>query len=249
MSGKSRQAVRMSNLLEKSKRVNIESIEDKTLINYLRLAESIFTGRIKVVDLQDKEEEIIRIKEIDDMRARGEKTPYEATDKKPKRITNTKGPKKIMVEVTNLETNEKHIYKSMKNFCKVNEISYSYIKSRFKKAKSNKILYNRLIINKLETNTVEVEIQPQRVYLNPNIDTNKHKTLWVDEEKAFVAQNRPDKTWKYIGACLGRSAESCSNVLRHIKNKGQLEYYLNLDISDKLEIGVVNKTSEWQKAM
>ncbi|WP_434796648.1 hypothetical protein [Terrisporobacter vanillatitrophus] len=211
--------------------------EDPTYENYLRLAEAIFTGRIKVVDLQDKEEETKRMKEIDDMRARGEKTPYEAAEKKPKRITNTKGPKKIMVEVTNLETNEKNIYKSMKNFCEVNEISYSYIKSRFKKAKSNKILYNRLIINKLETDTGEVEVQPQRVYLNPNIDINKHKTPWVDEEKAFVAQNRPDKTWKYIGACLGRSAESCSNVLRHMKNKGQLEYYLNLYISDKLEIG------------
>ncbi|MPM81081.1 hypothetical protein SDC9_128133 [bioreactor metagenome] len=211
--------------------------DDPTYENYLRLAEAIFTGRIKVVDLQDKEEETKRMKEIDDMRARGEKTPYEAAEKKPKRITNTKGPKKIMVEVTNLETNEKNIYKSMKNFCEVNEISYSYIKSRFKKAKSNRILYNRLIINKLETDTGEVEVRPQRVYLNPNIDINKHKTPWVDEEKAFVAQNRPDKTWRYIGACLGRSAESCSNVLRHMKNKGQLEYYLNLDISDKLEIG------------
>lgn len=237
MSGKSRQAVRMSNLLEKSKHVNIEAIEDLTLINYLRLAEAIFTGRIKVVDLQDKEEERKRMKEIDDMRARGDKTPYESAEKRPKRITNTKGSKKIMVEVIDLETNEKNIYKSMKNFCEVNDISYSYIKSRFKKAKSNRILYNRLIINKLETDTGEVEVQPQRVYLNPNIDINKHKTPWVDEEKAFVAQNRPDKTWKYIGACLGRSAESCSNVLRHMKNKGQLEYYLNLDIADKLEIG------------
>lgn len=211
--------------------------EDPTYENYLRLAEAIFTGRIKVVDLQDKEEERKRMKEIDDMRARGEKTPYEAAEKKPKRITNTKGSKKIMVEVIDLETNEKNIYKSIKNFCEVNDISYSYIKSRFKKAKSNKILYNRLIINRLETDIGEVEAQPQRVYLNPNIDINKHKTPWVDEEKAFVAQNRPDKTWKYIGACLGRSAESCSNVLRHIKNKGQLEYYMNLDISDKLEIG------------
>ena len=139
MSGKSRQAVRMSNLLEKSKHVNIEAIEDLTLINYLRLAEAIFTGRIKVVDLQDKEEERKRMKEIDDMRARGEKTPYESAEKKPKRITNTKGPKKIMVEVIDLETNEKNIYKSMKNFCEVNDISYSYIKSRFKKAKSNRI--------------------------------------------------------------------------------------------------------------
>lgn len=223
--------------INKHKVTNALAQEDPTYENYLRLAEAIFTGRIKVVDLQDKEEETKRIKEIDDMRARGEKTPYEAAEKKPKRITNTKGPKKIMVEVTNLETNEKNIYKSMKNFCEVNEISYSYIKYRFKKAKSNKILYNRLIINKLETDTGEVEVQPQRVYLNPNIDINKHKTPWVDEEKAFVAQNRPDKTWRYIGVCLGRSAESCSNVLRHMKNKGQLEYYLNLDISGKLEIG------------
>lgn len=224
--------------INKHKVMNASAQEDPTYENYLRLAEAIFTGRIKLVDLQDKEEETKRIKEIDEIRSRGEKTPYESREKRKKRITNPKfKPKKIMVEVTNLETNEKDIYVSMKNFCEMNDISYSYIKYRFKKAQSNKILYNRLIIQKLESNTEEVEIEPQRVYLNPNIDINKHKTPWVDEEKAFVAQNRPHKTWKYIGICLGRSAESCSNILRQIKNKGQFEYYLNLDISDKLELG------------
>lgn len=224
--------------LHRHKVTNASAQEDPTYENWLRLAEAIFTGRIKLVDLQDKEEEIKRMKEIDDMRERGEKTPYEPKKKREKRTYNNNfKPRKIIVEVRNLETNEKDIYKSMKNFCEVNEISYSYIKSRFKKAQSNEISYNRLIIKKLESNTGEAEIKPHRVYLNPNIDMNKHKTPWVDEEKAFVVQNRPDKTWKYIGVCLGRSPESCSNILRQIKNKGQLEYYLNLDISDKLEIG------------
>lgn len=223
--------------INKHKILNAAAQEDPTYENYLRLAEWIFTGKIRIVDLQDKQEEVKRMKEIDELRSRGEKTPYEAEGKKPKRITNPKGPRKLMIEVKNLKTNEKTIYKSMKNFCEVNDISYSYIKHQFRKEQSDKILYNRLIIKKIEMNSEEAEIQPKRVYLNPNIDMNKHKTLWSDEEKAFVAQNRPDKTWKYIGTCLGRSAESCSNVMRRMKNKGQLEYYKNLDISDRLEIG------------
>lgn len=224
--------------INKHKILNAAAQEDPTYENYLRLAEWIFTGKIRLVDLQDKQEEVKRMKEIDELRARGEKTSYEPVEKKPKRVNNPNfKPKRIMIEVKNLKTNEKTLYVSMKNFCEVNDISYSYIKVRFSKAQSSKILYNGLIIKKIEINTAETEIQPQRVYLNPNIDINKHKTPWADEEKAFVAQNRPDKTWKYIGACLGRSAESCSNVMRHMKNKGQLEYYKNLDISDKLEIG------------
>lgn len=224
--------------IKRHKVLNGLAQEDPTYENYLRLAEWIFTGKIRLVDLQDKQEEVKRMKEIDELRARGEKTSYEPVEKKPKRVNNPNfKPKRIMVEVTNLEINEKNIYKSMKNFCEVNDISYSYIKHRFRKEQSNKILYNRLIIKKIEMNSEEAEIQPKRVYLNPNIDMNKHKTLWSDEEKAFVAQNRPDKTWKYIGECLGRSSESCSNVMRHMKSKGTLEYYKNLDISDKLEIG------------
>lgn len=212
--------------------------EDPTYENYLRLAEWIFTGKVSLSDLLNEEESRKRMKEIDELRARGERTPYEAEFKKPKAKGNPNlSPRKIVLEVTNLETKEKIIYKSMKSFCEINNVSRSYIKNRFKKAQGNKILYNRLIIKKLDTNTSETEIQAQRVYLNPNIDINKHKTPWTEEEKAFIAQNRPDKTWKYIGACLGRSAESCSNVMRNMKNKGELEYYKNLDISDRLEIG------------
>lgn len=221
--------------INKHKVLNVLAQEDPTYENWLRLAEWIFTKKIRLVDLQDKDEEQKRMKEIDELRARGEKTPYEPANKKKKAKGNPNlSPRKIVLEVTNLENNEKIIYKSMKNFCEINDISYTYIKSRFKKAQSRKILYNRLIIKKIETNTIETEMQPQRVYLNPNIDTDKHKTLWSDEEKAFIAQNRPDKTWKYIGKCLGRSTESCSNVMRKMRKKGNLEYYKNLDISDKL---------------
>lgn len=61
MSGKARHAVRMSNLLEKSHHVKIESIDDPTLINYLRLAEVILTPEPRkmsyyLTDLENSEE-------------------------------------------------------------------------------------------------------------------------------------------------------------------------------------------------
>ena len=42
--------------------------------------------------------------------------------------------------------------------------------------------------------------------------------------------------WKEISLILGRTPESCGNILRDIKKKGKLEYYKSLDITE-VEIG------------
>lgn len=73
MSGKARHAVRMSNLLEKSHHVKIESIDDPTLINYLRLAEVILTPEPRkmsyyLTDLENSEEADKRMHEIEEER-------------------------------------------------------------------------------------------------------------------------------------------------------------------------------------
>ena len=61
MNNKNRQQVKMSNLLEKQKHINFESIEDPTLINYLRFFEALVDQnprdiRYYVNDLMDEEE-------------------------------------------------------------------------------------------------------------------------------------------------------------------------------------------------
>lgn len=214
--------------------------EDVTYENYLRLAESILSGKTKVVDLQDETEARKRMQEIDELRARGEKTEYELEthqnkkkyDTDNRKITN----KKIVLEVTNTETGEKIMYKSLREFCDVTGASRSYIRKLFKEVQDNKIIYKRLIIQKIETDSLEVEIEPHRIYLNTNLDLKNYKTEWNDYEKAFMVQNRPQMMWKDIGIYLGRTLESCSTMLRRIKIEGKLDYYRNLDISDKFKL-------------
>ena len=73
MSGKSKQAVRVTKMLEKINHVNLEAIEDKTLINYLRLAECILDENFHkhkmsyyLNSLENKDEAEKRMKEIDE---------------------------------------------------------------------------------------------------------------------------------------------------------------------------------------
>ena len=82
MNNKNRQRVRMSNLLEKSKNINFESIDDQTIINYLRLYEALVDQnprdiRHYVNDLMDEEAAEKRMKEIDEIRATGGATEAE----------------------------------------------------------------------------------------------------------------------------------------------------------------------------
>ena len=130
----------------KHKVLNARADDDPTYENWLRLAETIFTGKIRVNDLLDEEEAKRRMQEIDELRARGEKTECEHETRRNKKKWETEyrelTNKKIKLEVTNTKTKEKKIYNSMSEFCKNNDISRTYIRKRFKKAQSKKILYN-----------------------------------------------------------------------------------------------------------
>lgn len=192
--------------------------DDITYENYLRLAEWIFVGKVHLKDLQDDREAKKRMKEIDELRARGDRTPYEdETIQNKKRCAPKTNKKRIVIEVTNLAINEKTIYKSLREFCDLTGTPRTIIKERFKRSQSKKILFNRMIIRKVEIDTSEFKIRPHRIYLNSDIDLQRHKTKWCDYEKAFIVQNKSQMKWKDIGIFLGRSAESCSNVLRNIK--------------------------------
>lgn len=211
--------------------------EDPTYENWLRLAEAIFSGQTRLADLYDKKEELLRIKEIDELRARGEKTLYQIEEEISKPIRRKKPnfkPESIPVLIKNLETGEKGEFNSIKQACEANDINASYARLLFRKKEADEIIYNGFLIKKLKKEVLESKIEVKRMKLNPYIDINVHKTPWTDEEKAFVAQNRPAMLLREIAVCLGRSAESCSNAYREMKKKGTLEYYKKFDISDKV---------------
>lgn len=213
--------------------------EDVTYENYLRLAESILTGKTKVVDLQDDEEGKKRMKEIDELREKGEKTEYESLTNKnmKKHLGNPEVYKKrVIIETTNIETGEMIYYKSVRQLCDALGVCKKTINDRFKKAENEKIEYKGLVIHKKERQALENEIEPHRIYLNPNVNKANYKNVWNDEEKAFIVQNRPQMTWKNIGIYLGRSTEACSNMFRMMKKEDKLDYYRSLDISDKFNL-------------
>lgn len=213
--------------------------DDPVYENYLRLAEWIFTGKVLTADLQDAEESRKRIQEIDELRANGGKTEYEETNtknhKKQKGNPNL-GKKRTIVEVTDLKTKKKTYYTSIREFCDITDTSRTTIKNQFKKAQNSFILHEELLIKKVEQSVLEAKIRPHRIYLNSKVDSSNHKNEWNDYEKAFVAQNRPQMKWKSIGIYLGRTAEACSNVMRIMKKEDKLDFYRNIDISDKFKL-------------
>ena len=199
--------------------------EDPTYENYLRLAETIFTGKIRLVDLQDNEEAAKRMKEIDELRARGEQTEYETID-----ITAEKGIG-TPLEVKNCRTKEVKNFTSIKKACNEYNIPSHKIVNAFSKAGTNKILYCGLIFKKVKKEKAKkTKIKDNRQYYDPYIH-NRHNTKVEEWEKAFIVQVRPGMQWKDIGLFLGRTPESCSSILRNIKKKEKLEYYKSLDIS------------------
>ena len=158
----------------------------------------------------DRIESIRRMKEIDDMRARGLKTECEQikidiseSREKPSRSTK--------VYIKNFATGEEKEYESIKQACKQNRLNYYQVYKQFKKSSSKKILHNRLLIKKLD---------------------EKRTLKWTDEELAFLVQSRPGMQWQDIALALDRTKGACFEKYKSIKNKGNLEYYLNFDYED-----------------
>ena len=158
----------------------------------------------------DRIESIRRMKEIDDMRARGLKTECEQikvdiseSREKPTRSTR--------VYVKNFITDEEKEHESIKQACKEYGLSYYQVYKQFKKSSSKKILHNRLLIKKID---------------------EKRVIKWTDEELAFLVQSRPGMQWHDIALALDRTKGACFEKYKAIKDKGKLEYYLNFDYED-----------------
>ncbi len=173
MNNKNRQKVKMSNLLEKQKHINFESIDDPTIINYLRLYEALVDQnqrdiRHYINDLMDEEEAEKRMKEIDEIRAAGEATEAEmihlkdCCDRRYKTVLNElKRMRKQeryghTTKVVNQSAGTEEIFNSLREACEEYGLKYNNARAYFsqnkksKKNKKNVIKYHGLILIMLD---------------------------------------------------------------------------------------------------
>lgn len=172
MSGKTRQLVRMSNILEKSKHVNIEAIEDPTLINYLRLAECILDTNSNhkmsyyLQGLENAEESDKIMQRIDEDRERGILT--EAQMIKVNEVNNKYDDivrKKIEqyknnnnnhtsnlhpIKVVNKYAGTTEVFSCIKEFCEEHGYKAQNIVNHFRYYNSNEIQYKGLTIQRIK---------------------------------------------------------------------------------------------------
>ena len=171
MNNKNRQQVKMSNLLEKQKHINLD---DTTILNYLSLFTAIMDPepttdlrKYLLSEMFDKEEAKIRMKEIDEIHAKGDYTEaqwilfnkenkqYEKKVRKAIEKMNSKKPRynKMKIKVTNKYAGTIEIKDSVKDVAYEYGLNYSTLTSLFsyykKKYNTNKIKYHGLILEKL----------------------------------------------------------------------------------------------------
>lgn len=158
MSGKSKQQIRMTNLLEKSHHINAESLDDPTIVNYLRLLEVIITEKPKKMsyylsDLEDKEESKRHMQQLDENRKHGIMTEceymtwLENLKKKQDSKRNYRGKRKI--KVINPAAGTEEIYPSINAMCEEYGFKKTNIRTMFNYRKSDKIKYKGLILEKI----------------------------------------------------------------------------------------------------
>ena len=165
--------VRISNLLEKQKHINFESIDDPTIMNYLRLYEALVDQnprdiRHYINDLMDEEESKKRIKEIDEIRAAGGATEAEmiglkeCCNKRYKAVLN--GIKRMSkqeryghtTKVVNPSAGTEEIFNSLREACEEYGLKYNNARAYFsqnkksKKNKKNVIKYHGLYLIMLD---------------------------------------------------------------------------------------------------
>lgn len=165
--------VRISNLLEKQKHINFESIEDPTIINYLRLYEVLVDQDLRDMkyylnDLIDEEASKKRMKEIDEIRAAGGATEAEmiglkeCCDKRYKAVLN--GIKRMSkqeryghtTKVVNPSAGTEEIFNSLREACEEYGLKYNNARAYFsqnkksKKNKNNTIKYHGLYLTMLD---------------------------------------------------------------------------------------------------
>ena len=173
MNNKNRQQVKMSNLLEKSKHINFESIEDPTIINYLRLYEVLVDQDLRDMkyylnDLIDEEASKKRMKEIDEIRAAGGATEAEmihlkdCCDRRYKTVLNNikrmskQERQGHTTKVVNPSAGTEEIFNSLREACEEYNLKYNNARAYFsqnkksKKNKNNTIKYHGLYLTMLD---------------------------------------------------------------------------------------------------
>lgn len=158
MSGKSKQQIRIANLLEKSHHINAESLEDPTIINHLRLLEWIIdkeehNTNYYLHGLYDDEESKERIEKIDYLRqiGAGTKLENEMWMEKYKKQTNSNRNKSggCKTKVINKYAGTEEEFKTLKAACEEYDLNYETVKTYFTKQKTKEVTYKGLIIRKL----------------------------------------------------------------------------------------------------
>ena len=158
MSSRAKQNVRTYNIIQNMKHINSD---DKTILNYISLLTAILDPepskdlrKYLLPEMFDKEESKARMKEIDEIRAKGEYTKYQTkyqtrTIKIKRKYNNLKNNQKM--KITDKDGNEK-IYNSMKDLAYAIGINYNTLKWHLKKNNDEgktKLEYKGLIIEKI----------------------------------------------------------------------------------------------------
>ena len=170
MSSRAKQTVRTANSMENTKHINLD---DTTILNYLSLFTAIMDPepttdlrKYLLPEMFDKEEAKIRMKEIDEIHAKGDYTEAQwiafneqnkiYAEKVRKDLEKTKNKinkSKVKVKVINESAGTIEIKDSVKDVADEYGLNYSTLTSLFsyykKKYNTNKIKYHGLILEKL----------------------------------------------------------------------------------------------------
>ena len=171
MSSRAKQTVRTANSMENTKHINLD---DTTILNYLSLFTAIMDPepttdlrKYLLPEMFDKEEAKIRMKEIDEIHAKGDYTEAQwiafneqnkiYAEKVRKDLEKTKNKinkSKVKVKVINESAGTIEIKDSVKDVADEYGLNYSTLTSLFsyykKKYNTNKIKYHGLILEKFK---------------------------------------------------------------------------------------------------
>ena len=169
MSSRAKQTVRTANSMENTKHINLD---DTTILNYLSLFTAIMDPepttdlrKYLLPEMFDKEEAKIRMKEIDEIHAKGDYTEAqwiafneqnkiyaEKVRKDLEKLKNKINKSKVKVKVINKSAGIIEIKDSVKDVADEYGLNYSTLTSLFsyykKKYNTNKIKYHGLILEK-----------------------------------------------------------------------------------------------------
>lgn len=204
------------------------SSDEVTYLNYLALAAAILapsSNERYTKGLYDNEEADKRIKEIEDLRARGEKTELELWYKSEvNKVARNSSVNKEgnNISIFDLRTNTEKHYSSLRYVCEQNDLKYENVKVKLRENKGNSITINRYIIKRIDRDEVDISKLHAKECKN---------NLWTPKELSYLVKNRPNMTYREIANVLNKTKQSCESKYLRIKKEGKLDFYKNLKIS------------------